>query len=55
MSNCPNCNSKSYKKKKREGFLKFIPMTKKYFCSQCPTRFSKFTLSKNHYIILKNY
>ena len=55
MSKCPNCNSDTKKRKQRKGFFKLIPIIKNHFCVKCSTRFSKFPLTKNHYIILKNY
>ena len=55
MYKCPNCNSETSERKQRNGFLKFIPVIKKRLCNSCPTRFSKFAITKNSYITLKNF
>ena len=54
MCKCPNCNAIASKNEPK-GFQRLSPFKKRYFCMNCLTRFSKFLIFKNYYLVLKNY
>lgn len=53
MCQCPKCNSRVLRRKKKCGILKILPKTKMYKCFQCKTLFIRFIPTETFFITSK--